>query len=223
MLSVVIPTWNEAARLPATLAAWQAIGAAGEIVVADAHSSDGTGALAQRLGARMVASPRGRGEQLRMGADAACGDWLLFAHADAVPSAGCAEAIRCFIADPANRERAGYFRLRLDDDHPAARRIERLANWRARVFGLPYGDQGLLLGRALYAQAGGFPEIPIMEDVALARRLGRRRLVALEAEIVASVERYRRGGYWRRPIRNLVCLALYLCGVAPTTLAKIYG
>jgi rSAM/selenodomain-associated transferase 2 len=222
MLSIVIPTWNEAARLPRTLAAWKDIGVADEIVVADAHSPDGTGALAQRLGARMVASPRGRGEQLRTGADAARGDWLLFLHADSAPGEGCAGALARFVADPAGRERAGYFRLRLDDPAPAARRIERLAAWRARVFGLPYGDQGLLLARALYERAGGYPAIPIMEDVALVRRLGRRRLLPLDAEIVTSAERYRRDGYWRRPMRNLGCLALYLLGVSPHTLARMY-
>jgi len=233
MLSLVIPTWNEAARLPATLAAWQALGVADEIVVADAHSPDRTGALAQRLGARMVAAKRGRGRQLRMGADAARGDWLLFLHADTLPGAGVAEAVTRFMADPANRARslndaplsgrAGYFRLILDDPRPAARRIERLADRRARLFGLPYGDQGLLLARALYAQIGGHAAIPIMEDVDLVRRLGKRRLVPLDAEVVTSAERYRRGGFIRRPMRNLFCLALYFLGVPPATVAKIYG
>ncbi|MBM3952344.1 MAG: glycosyltransferase [Rhodospirillales bacterium] len=223
MLSLVIPTWNETARLPATLAAWQALDIVGDIVVADAHSPDHTGALAQHLGARMVASPRGRGRQLGMGADAARGDWLLFLHADTLPGAGVAEAVACFTADPANRERAGYFRLRLDDPRPAAQRIERLADWRARILGLPYGDQGLLLARALYAQVGGYAAIPIMEDVDLVRRLGKRRLVRLDAEVVTSAERYRRGGFIRRPMRNLFCLALYLLGVPPAAIAKIYG
>ncbi len=227
MLSIVIPTWNEAARLPQTLAAWQSARVAGEIVVADAHSPDGTGALAQHLGARMVASPRGRGAQLRAGAEAARGDWLLFLHADTLPGAGVAAAVARFVADPANRDRAGYFRLRLDDPAHAARRVERMADWRARVFGLPYGDQGLLLARALYERADGYPPIPIMEDVALVRRLGRqfgrRCLVPLDAEVVTSAERYRRHGYWLRPMRNLCCLALYALGVPPAALARIYG
>ena len=119
--------------------------------------------------------------------------------------------------------RAGFFRLRLDDPARAARFVERLANWRADALGLPYGDQGLLIARALYESAGGFPPLPIMEDVALVRKLGRRRLVQLEAELVTSAERYRRDGYLVRPLRNLICLALYFLGIAPARIARIYG
>jgi rSAM/selenodomain-associated transferase 2 len=179
-------------------------------------------AAAARLGARVVASARGRGVQLHAGAKAAEGDWLLFLHADTVPGPGFAAAVARFVADPANRARAGYFRLRFDDPAPAARFVARLANWRAHLLGLPYGDQGLLLSRALYESAGGFPPLPIMEDVALARRLGRRRFVALDAMLVTSAERYRRDGYLLRPLRNLVCLALYFLGVPPATIASIY-
>jgi rSAM/selenodomain-associated transferase 2 len=222
MLSIVIPTWNAADLIPRSLAAWADCGIADEIVVADAGSPDGTAAVATRFGARAMSSERGRGNQLRAGAAAARGDWLLFLHADTAPGGDCAEAIAHFVANPANRERAGFFRLRLDDPTSAARRLERLANWRANALALPYGDQGLLLSRALYDLVGGFPPFPIMEDVALVRRLGRRRLVALHAEIVTSAERYRRDGYRSRPLRNLACLALYFLGVAPATIAKIY-
>ncbi|MEK7245943.1 MAG: glycosyltransferase family 2 protein [Pseudomonadota bacterium] len=238
MLSIVIPAWNAAAHIPRTLAALKACGIAGEIVVADANSSDGTAAEAARLGARVVAAARGRGVQLHAGAAAAHpdrgasfnargdspahGDWLLFLHADTVPGPGFAAAVTRFIADPANQDRAGFFRLRFADPTRAARIIEWLANWRAHMLGLPYGDQGLLLSRALYDRTGGFPPFPIMEDVAMVRRLGRRRLVQLDAELVTSAERYRRDGYLVRPLRNLVCLALYFLGVAPARIARIY-
>ncbi len=223
MLTVVIPAFNAAAHIPRTLAALAASGIAGEVIVADADSPDGTAAVAARLGARVVWSARGRGTQLRAGAAAARGNWLFFLHADSVLDGSCAEAVAHFIADPANRERAGFFRLRFDDPARAARRVERLANWRTRLLGLPYGDQGLLLSRALYDSAGGFPPFPIMEDVALARKIGRRRFVALDATLVTSAERYRRDGYLLRPLRNLVCLALYFLGVAPERLARFYG
>ena len=104
----------------------------------------------------------------------------------------------------------------------AARAIEGLANWRARTLALPYGDQGLLIARELYDQAGGFPPLPIMEDVALVRRLGRRKFIPLDAELITSSERYRRDGYLFRPLKNLFCLALYFLGVAPARIAKLY-
>lgn len=222
MISIVIPTWNAAAHISRTLAALQASGIGGETVVADADSSDETAALAARHGARVIAAARGRGIQLRAGATAAGGDWLLFLHADAVPGPGFAAAVAGFIAEPSNRNRAGFFRLRFDDPALAARAIEGLANWRARTLALPYGDQGLLIARELYDQAGGFPPLPIMEDVALVRRLGRRKFIPLDAELITSSERYRRDGYLFRPLKNLFCLALYFLGVAPARIAKLY-
>ena len=92
-----------------------------------------------------------------------------------------------------------------------------------RRLGLPYGDQGLLVHRDLYRAAGGFPAIPLMEDVALVRRIGRRRLVPLPFAVTTSAERYRRGGYVLRPLRNLGCLALYLAGLPPSAVRRLYG
>jgi len=192
---------------------------AAEIVVAVPRSA----ASQPPPGVRIVAAPQGRGSQLRAGARAATGEWLLFLHADTQPDAAAPEAIRRFILDPANRERAGYFRLRLDDPAPGARRVEMLANWRARILALPYGDQGLLIRRAFYEELDGHPPLPIMEDVALVRRLGRERLARLDAAAVTSAARYARDGYWLRPLRNLFCLALYFLGVPPARIAKIYG
>ena len=88
---------------------------------------------------------------------------------------------------------------------------------------MPYGDQGLLVHRSLYDEVGGYRPIPLMEDVDLVRRIRKRRLVALDAEIITSAERYRRDGWWRRSARNLFCLALYFCQVPPRLIAKVYG
>jgi hypothetical protein len=130
--------------------------------------------------------------------------------------------VRGFLADPENRRRAGVFRYALDDPSAAAARLAALVNWRSRVLALPYGDQGLLIARAFYDSLGGFAPIPLMEDVAIVRRIGRRHLVHLDAAIVTSAERYRRHGYLLRPLRNLVCLALYFLGVAPRRIARLY-
>src|SRR5262249_43492314 len=119
--------------------------------------------------------------------------------------------------------RAGYFDFTLDDPAPAARRLERIVAWRCRVLALPYGDQGLLIARSLYDAVGGFAQMPLMEDVDLARRLGRQRLGRSGARCIASASRYRQQGYVLRPLRNLICLSLYFAGMSPDRLLRLYG
>jgi rSAM/selenodomain-associated transferase 2 len=222
-LSVVIPTWNAAGTLPATLAILQAASIVREVIVADGGSSDETAAHARAAGARIVVAPRGRGSQLAAGAAVAAGDWLLFLHADCRPEPGWEDAVCAFIATPQAHSRAGYFDFALDDPAPAARRLERIVAWRCRALALPYGDQGLLIARPLYEAVGGFRPLPLMEDVDLVRRLGRRRLARVGARCLASARRYRRDGYLRRPLRNLLCLSLYLTGVPAQHIARLYG
>jgi len=222
-VSVIIPTLDAAGELPATLAALAGAAPIREIVVADGGSQDDTVALAREAGARVVEAPRGRGTQLACGAAAAVSDWLLFLHADSRPAAGWESAVKSFIAVPGASGRAGYFAFALDDPHPAARRVERLVAWRCRRLALPYGDQGLLIARPLYETVGGFAAIPLMEDVDLVRRLGRRRLAPLPAAVSSSARRYRADGYIRRPLRNLLCLSLYFAGLPPRHIARLYG
>ena len=221
-LSVVIPTLEAAGDLPATLAALAGVRLIGEIIVADGGSGDATLAIAQAAGARVIAAPRGRGGQLAAGAAAASGDWLLFLHADCRLAAGWEETVAGFIAAPDAAERAGYFAFALDDRSPAARRLERIVAWRCRMLGLPYGDQGLLIARAFYQAVGGFAALPLMEDVDLVRRLGRRRLAPIGTPAYASAWRYRQGGYIRRPLRNLLCLSLYFAGLPARHIARLY-
>lgn len=221
-ISVVIPTLDAAETLPATLAALRPVRLR-EIVVADGGSTDRTLALAAAAGARIVAAEPGRGSQLAAGAAATGGAWLLFLHADCRLGQGWPAAVAAFVAAPGAAGRAGYFDLALDDPRPAARRVERLVAWRCRALALPYGDQGLLIARALYDAIGGFAALPLMEDVDLVRRLGRGRLARIGVPCLASARRYRLGGYWRRPLRNLLCLSLYFAGVAPRRIVRLYG
>jgi len=223
-LSVVIPTLDAGPGLRECLGALAAGGdLVGEILIADGGSRDAGLEEAASAGAKIIAAPRGRGQQLARGADAARGEWLLFLHADTRLGEGWADRVKRFIADPAHASRAGYLRFRLADDHPAARRIERLVAWRCTALGLPYGDQGLLIARRFYRELGGYRPMPIMEDVDLVRRIGKARLVPLACDTVTSAARYRRDGYVRRPLRNLACLALYFLGVSPRRLARLYG
>ena len=226
MLSVVIPTLNAEAELPRALAALADAREAGlleEVLVVDGGSGDGTAALARAGGAAVLTAPPGRGRQLSRGGEAAQGEWLLFLHADTAPAAGWAAEAARFMATPGNAERAAAFRFALDDASPGARRLERLVALRCRWLALPYGDQGLLISRRLYERLGGFRALPLMEDVDLARRLGRRRLCLLQTPAVTSAARYRRAGYLARSLRNAACLGLYLLGVPAATVARLYG
>lgn len=222
-LSIVIPTSNAAETLPDTLAALRGSALPGEVIVADGGSTDASVALAREAGARVVLAQRGRGTQLAAGAAAASGNWLLFLHADCRLEPGWGTAVDAFLADPEAASRAAYFDFAVDDTAPAARRLERIVAWRCRSLALPYGDQGLLIARTLYDAVGGFAPLPLMEDVDLVRRLGRRRLVRIGARCFASAHRYRRDGYVRRPLRNLLCLGLYFAGVPPARIVRLYG
>ena len=230
VLSIVIPTLNAAGVLGATLADLAPgiarladRGIAVEVVVADGSSRDATADIARRRGTRFVEAEVGRGRQLAAGATAADGAWLLFLHADTRPAPGWDEEVSAFIAAPANQNRAACFRFALDDRAIAARLLERLVALRCRLFALPYGDQGLLIHRSLYDALGGFRPLPMMEDVDLVRRLGRRRLAYLRTPAVTSAARFRRGGYVPRMVRNLCCLLLFSVGVRAETVARIYG
>jgi rSAM/selenodomain-associated transferase 2 len=215
-LSVVLPVLDAGPELAATLAT---LDADCEILVVDGGSKT---APQPHAGVRVLLAPRGRGTQLGAGADAASGEWLLFLHADTTLSGDWRDAVAAFAADPANAEKAGYFRLAFATNDPRGARVAALANWRARVFGLPYGDQGLLVARAFYKKIGGYRPIPLMEDVDLVRRIGKARLVELTATATTSAKRYERDGWLRRPLRNLFCLALYFAGVSPHTIQRLY-
>ena len=217
-VSVVIPTLDAAPLLPGTLASLGLIGPGGiEVIVADGRSLDATRDVARAHGAQVVEAPRGRGRQLAAGARAASGEWLLFLHADTALEAGWREALP--LADPGL---AFHFTFALDDPSPAARRLERRVAWRCRWLGLPYGDQGLLISRALHDRLGGFTPVRLMEDVDFVARIGRARLRTLPARAVTSAARWRQGGWRRRSARNLAILALWLAGVPAAALARLY-
>lgn len=223
MISVIIPTLNAAAHLPRALAPLVrgvAEGLVKQAIIADGGSSDDTVAIAEAAGCDVIACARGRGAQLTAGAVAAKADWLLFLHADTILSGAWSEEAARFIA--ADTQRAGAFTLAFDDESAGARIVAFWARVRARVFKLPYGDQGLLISRTLYDAIGGYRDLPLMEDVDIVRRIGARRLSLLRSRAVTSAEKYRRDGFMRRSSRNLLLLTRYLLGADPAKLAKAY-
>ena len=187
------------------------------MIVIDGGSNDEKINITEAAGARVIVTPKGRGLQLRTGAKTAKGDWLLFLHADTRLGDGWREAAEDHIR---RSSRPACFRFRLDDPAWQARVIERGVALRLALLGLPYGDQGLLVSRIHYGNAGGYRPLALMEDVDLVRRLGR--VVVLPAEAVTSAERWRRSGWFRRSARNLGLLALYRAGVKPERLARLY-
>ena len=224
MISVIIPTLNAAPHLPATfLSIFDAAidGFVSEVIVSDGGSTDATRAIAEDAGATVIAGERGRGQQLRAGADAARKPWLLFLHADTALDSGWADEARVFMKK--GGDAAAAFRFRLADSGFQPRLLEAAVALRCRLFRFPYGDQGLLISRTLYDAIGGFAPIPLMEDVDIVRKLGRRRLAMLKTAAVTSPERFRRDGYFRRSLSNLTCLMLYYRGVPPERLAERYG
>ncbi len=225
LLSIVIPALDAAETLGPVIEAIEE-GKDGafpfEIIVVDGGSGDGTAAIGARLGAGVIEAPRGRGGQLIAGADATSGEWMLFLHADTRLGPGWMAAAASHAGDPGNQETAAVFRYALDEGTRRARRIEWLVGWRCRLLALPYGDQGLLIGRAFYEALGGFKPIELMEDVDIVRRIGRNRLRVLDVPAITSAVRYQAGGYVLRPLLNLFCLSLYLSGVPPRLIAHIY-
>ncbi len=219
-ISVIIPTLNAAATISPTLAALSEgleAGLIGELIIVDGGSDDGIETIANDIGARFATVAPSRGGQLGAGAALATRPWLLFVHADTVVGNGWLEAVQAHLATP---NKAGYFRLRFDATGLPPCLVAGWANLRSRFFGLPYGDQALLISAKLYQQVGGHPNQPLMEDVALARALNGH-LTLLEADAVTSASKYQ-GQWLRRGRRNLTLLIRYYLGASPETLAVRY-
>ena len=221
VITVIVPTLDEAARLPALLASLARELVPHEVIVADGGSRDGTADCAAAAGARVVMASAGRGQQLAAGAGAARGDVLLFLHADSRFPAGGLRAITAALDDPAVV--GGNFRLLFDGDDGFSRWLDGFYAW-IRARGIYYGDSGIFVRRAVHDRLGGIRPIALMEDYDLVRRLeaaGRTACIAAPP-LVTSSRRFR----GRRPTAIvagwLVIHALYVIGVDPATLARLY-
>jgi rSAM/selenodomain-associated transferase 2 len=218
-ISVVVPTLDEESVLEPTLVAARAPDA--ELIVVDGGSRDGTIAIARARADRVVETERGRARQMNAGAAVARGDALLFLHADTLLPPGWADAVARALAMP--RAVGGRFDVRLDAPGLAFRVIERLIGARSRATGVATGDQAIFVRRDAFARVGGYPCLPLMEDVALCRALKRAgRLVALHETVVTSARRWERRGVARTVVLMWGLRAAYYAGVPPARLARLY-
>lgn len=218
-LAIIIPTLNEEGSLAATLSA---LPAGVEVVVADGGSSDATQAIAKEHGARLVISEPGRAKQMNMGAHLACGDILLFLHADTLlpedfqadvdASLGCEGAV------------AGAFRLHLVGEKRGLGLVSWGANMRSRFFALPYGDQALFMGRQVFVELGGFPDVVLLEDYMLVSALRKRgKIVLSEKYVRSSGRKWQQQGLIRTSLVNQLIIAGFLLGLSAEFLAQFYG
>jgi rSAM/selenodomain-associated transferase 2 len=221
-LSIVIPVLDEACHLEARLRELARGRLPVEVVIVDGGSRDGSVEIARRApGIRLVSSERGRARQMNAGAAAATGEALLFLHADTRLPDGAAEAVLGALADP----RVAYGRFDVRFDHPgvAFRLIASLMNVRSRLTGICTGDQAIFVRRAAFTALGGYPEISLMEDIELTRRLKRvGSLAALRLPVTTAARKWEREGVVRTILLMWTLRLLHLSGVGPDRLHRWY-
>jgi rSAM/selenodomain-associated transferase 2/rSAM/selenodomain-associated transferase 1 len=222
LLGVVIPTLNEAESLPLLLSDLDQLSLPHQVVVADGGSTDGTREVAASGGARTVDAPRGRALQMNAGASALETPWILFLHADSRLPEEARSALGAWLA-VASLDQAAHFGFSLQGPGWFWRFIELGQRLRERFSGLVYGDQGLVLSRDLFEAVGGFPDLPLMEDLEMVRLLRKHAGVQrIPAPLPTSPRRYREEGRWRGWLRNTALVTLYLVGVSPKSLVRFY-
>jgi len=220
MISIIIPTLNEAENIAGTVNAVSEVPGV-EVIVADGGSTDDTVALAGSAGATIVTAPRIRAAQMNAGASAASGAALLFLHADTRLPRGFEKHVRRTLARPGVA--AGAFEVRFDVHPRGLGIIERLVNWRSRRLGLPYGDQGIFIRAEVFRALGGFADLPIMEDfefMRCVRRYGRVKIVP--ARVVTSGRRWQALGVVRTTLINQGMTIGYYAGIPVDRLAAWY-
>jgi rSAM/selenodomain-associated transferase 2 len=220
-LSIIVPTLDEAPQIVAALEALAPLRASGhELIVVDGGSSDGTPALAAGRADRVLQAARGRARQMNAGAAIATGDALLFLHADTrLPQ----DAAR-LVLDALAQRGWGRFDVRIEGGPPLLAAVAFGMNWRSRLSGIATGDQAMFVRREMFAAAGGFSDIPLMEDVALSARLKRISPPAcLAARVVTSGRRWERHGVLRTILLMWRLRLAYFLGARPEDLARRYA
>lgn len=220
-ISVIIPVFNEAPLLRPFLAHLRERATGAEIIVADGGSSDGTVELALESCDQLVASERNRAIQMNAGARAAHGDILWFVHVDAQVPWGCLDEIERILVDP--KVAGGFFRIQLPRRH-IYRLTDCFAHYAGIVLRMRCGDHGIFCRRTVFDNVGGFPEVPLMEDVEFFRMLRQRgRVICSQKRILASPRRYETVGRVRLTLGYGLIAMLYIFGVPLSKLASLYG
>ncbi|HIK03962.1 MAG TPA: TIGR04283 family arsenosugar biosynthesis glycosyltransferase [Trichormus sp. M33_DOE_039] len=219
-ISIIIPTLNEAANIKQAIATTQPSTNI-EVIVVDAGSQDYTVAIADSLGIKVILSTPGRAVQMNAGAAAANGEILLFLHADTHLPLGFDDMIRTSLQQP--RIVAGAFTLQIAAPLLALRLVEWGVKWRSHFLQIPYGDQAIFITKAIFQEMGGFPELPIMEDFELIRRLKRiGKIAILPTPVVTSARRWLKKGIFQTTLINQIVIIGYLFGVPPQRLRNWY-
>jgi rSAM/selenodomain-associated transferase 2 len=222
-ITIVIPVLNDAAPLASLLQAMDTQAALEIIVVDGGEAGDPAMDTLREHHPRVtwMRSAPGRAVQMNAGARRAGGRWLVFLHADTRLGAGWRDVLHRLDEQP--RIVGGSFRFALDSPRRRARWIEWGVRVRVRLFDLPYGDQALFVRRAVFEEMNGYRELPLMEDVDFIRRLRRRgRLAHANVPALTSARRWERDGWLRRTLENSTLMALYLAGIPPERLARLY-
>ncbi len=219
-ISIIIPALNEASNISATLATTHSVSTA-EVIVVDGGSADDTVAVAESFGAKVLLTQAGRARQMNAGATEASGDVLLFLHADTRLPEDFDAHIRDALSEPGAI--AGAFRLELDGTQRGLRFIEMMANWRSRRLQMPYGDQAIFIRTEVFHRFGGFPQMPLMEDFEMMRRLRKHgRIVIAPVPVVSSARRWLKLGIFRTTLINQIVIAAYLAGAKPERIVRWY-
>ena len=221
-LSIIVPVLDEAPTIQAALEDLQGLRAAGaEVIVVDGASRDATASLAAPLADRVIEAPRGRASQMNAGAREAAGDVLLFLHADTTLAPGTVESMLARL-DAEGRE-WGRFDVAIAGADPLLALVALLMNARSRATGVATGDQAMFVRRAAFDAVGGFPSIPLMEDVALSKALRRRSPpLCLRERVVTSARRWERHGTLRTIVLMWRLRLAYALGADPHRLARRY-
>ena len=220
-ISVIIPVLNEEKTIGATLKALLEL-RPHEVIVVDGGSADRTGEIALEFGAKVLRSERGRARQMNHGAAHASGAILLFLHADTRLPESVLVDIENALGD--GLYLGGRFDVELEGSHWMLKTIGALINYRSRATKIGTGDQAIFVRRQVFERIGGYPDIPLMEDVALCRALKRLgRIACLRSRVVTSARRWETDGVWSTIFRMWTLKFLYLAGVSPKRLKKFYA